>query len=377
MSLITYVNKIHFADDVLEEALIAETDALSVSRPFVVTDSHAAETGLIERIQDALSPRTEAVFFSETPPSPTETACEQAAELYLSSQCDGIVAFGNGAAIDLAKAMSILATHDGVLSSYAAIEGGVERIKDILPPLIAIPTTAGTGSEVGRSAVITLSDGRKLGFISPYLLPNVAICDPTLTLEMTPELTAGTGMDALSHCVETYVATAYNPPADGIALDGLGRAAANIRRAVEDGNDLSARREMLAAAMNGALAFQKGLGGVHALSHALGSVADKELHHGTLNAILLPHVLEFNAPAVCERYGAMKRVMNLPQECNFADAIADLNVQLRLPSSLSELGITKQTIKRAAPIAEKDHANRTNPRRANAQDYHNIMEAAL
>ncbi len=377
MSLITYVNKIHFADDILEEALIAEAQALSVSRPFIVTDKHAVESGLIERIQDALSPYKDAVFFSDIPASPTEEACQKAAELYRFSECDGIVAFGNGDAIDLAKATSILATHDGGLASYAAIEGGVERIKNILPPLIAIPTTAGTGSEVGRSAVITLNDGRKLGFISPYLLPKVAICDPTLTLDMTPELTAGTGMDALSHCVETYVSRAYNPPADGIALDGLGRAAANIRRAVDDGHDLSARREMLAAAMNGALAFQKGLGGVHALSHALGSAADTELHHGTLNAILLPHVLEFNAPAVCERYAAMKRVMNVPQKRKLADAISDLNTQLNLPSSLSELGITKQIIKKAAPIAEKDHANRTNPRRANAQDYHAIMSAAL
>ena len=377
MSLITYVNKIHFADNVLEEALSAEIDAFSISRPLVVTDKVMMEIGLYERVLDALSPGKTVTVFDETPSNPTESASRAAANLYQKSNCDGIIAFGGGSSIDLAKAAGILATHKNSLASYAAVEGGVERIKDILPPIIAIPTTAGTGSEVGRSAVIVLDDGRKLALISPFLIPQVAICDPTLTLDMSPALTAGTGMDAFSHCVETYVASGYNPPADGIALDGLRRAANNIERAVENGGDLAARREMLAAAMNGALAFQKGLGGVHAISHALGSASRNELHHGTINAVVLPHVLEFNAPAVREKFDELKHAIGLDPSCDFPNEIFKLNRKLNLPSRLSELGIDQKTINIAAPLAEKDHANRTNPRRASTDDYHQIMQTAL
>ena len=243
--------------------------------------------------------------------------------------------------------------------------------------MIAIPTTAGTGSEVGRGAVITFNDGRKLGLLSPYLIPNVAICDPTLTLDLPPHLTAGTGMDALTHCIETYIATAYNPPADGIALDGMRRAAANIERAVGRGSDLRARREMMAAAMNGALAFQKGLGGVHAMSHGLGAQADYALHHGTLNAILLPHMLEFNAPAVSHRYNDLKEAMGMALTVDLPDAIAALASRLGLPGRLATLGVDDRAIDQAAPLAEKDHTNGTNPRRATASDYHQLMIAAL
>ncbi|MEM7044158.1 MAG: iron-containing alcohol dehydrogenase, partial [Pseudomonadota bacterium] len=276
-----------------------------------------------------------------------------------------------------AKAVGILVSHDGPLADYAAIEGGVARIKDRLPPLIAVPTTAGTGSEVGRGAVITLDDGRKLGLLSPYLIPKVAICDPTLTLDLPPLLTAATGMDALTHCIETYIATAYNPPADGIALDGLRRAAAFIERAVEKGRDLLARREMMAAAMNGALAFQKGLGGVHAMSHGLGAQSQYRLHHGMLNAVLLPPMLAFNAPAVAERYADLGRVMGLKPSADLAEAIDSLNARLGLPSRLGDMGVDKQAIERAAPLAEKDHTNGTNPRRANADDYRGLMYASL
>jgi len=222
-----------------------------------------------------------------------------------------------------------------------------------------------------------LADGRKLGFLSPHLIPVVAICDPTLTLDLPAHLTAGTGMDALTHCVETYIATAYNPPADGIALDGLKRAAANLERAVEKGCDLVARREMMAAAMNGALAFQKGLGGVHAMSHALGGITGYRLHHGTLNAVLLPHVLEFNAPAVSHRYGDLKQAMGLPANADLPAEIEGLTRRIGLPVKLGDMGVDEPAIECAAPLAEKDHTNGTNPRRAGAEDYHKLMHAAL
>ncbi len=377
MTLINYLTRIHFADYVLEDALPAEVAALGMTRPMVVTDQGVVASGLVERLLDALGASHEATLFADTPSNPTEAASLAAAETYRENGCDGLIGFGGGSSIDLAKAAGLIVSHGGCLGSYAAIEGGTARIRDILPPLIAVPTTAGTGAEVGRAAVIVLGDGRKLGLVSPYLIPSVAICDPSLTLGLPPGLTAGTGMDALTHCVETYTATCYNPPADGIAIDGLRRAAANIERAVENGADLDARREMMAAAMNGALAFQKGLGGVHAISHALGGLPGYSLHHGTLNAVLLPHVMAFNAPAIAGRYPALRQAMGLPADADIGAAIVRLNERLGLPAGLAEMGVDEAAIERAAPLAEKDHTNGTNPRRATAADYRELMRVAL
>ncbi|MCB1451293.1 MAG: iron-containing alcohol dehydrogenase [Nitratireductor sp.] len=377
MSLINYLTRIHFADGVLEHAVQAEIAAHEISRPMIVTDRGLVETGLVDRLVHALPRGVVHVMFSDTPANPTEDAAIQASRFYIENECDSIIAMGGGSALDLGKAAGLLASHGGELASYAAIEGGVKRIRPVIPPLIAIPTTAGTGSEVGRAAVIVLSDGRKLGFISEYMIPRVAICDPTLTLTLPPLLTAGTGMDALTHCIETYCATAYNPPADGIAMDGLRRAAANIERAVEKGSDINARREMMAAAMNGALAFQKGLGGVHAMSHALGGLPGYHLHHGTLNSVLLPHILDFNAPAVAHKYSQLKQAMNLPEKADIAEAVFSLGKRLGLPSTLGGMGVDLAGINAAAPLAEKDHTNSTNPRRASAGDYLEIMQKAL
>ena len=377
MSLINYLTKIHFADGVLQEALQAETGLLSITRPLVVTDRGVEQSGLLQRLLEALGPAADPVVFNDTPSNPTEAAARSAAELYSMEGCDGIVAFGGGSSIDLAKAAGLIASHGGDLVDYAAIEGGVGRIRDVIPPLIAIPTTAGTGSEVGRATVIVLDDGRKLGILSPYLIPRVAICDPTLTLGLPPMLTAGTGMDAITHCVETYIATSFNPPADGIAIEGLKRGYANIVRAVENGSDIKARREMMASAMNGALAFQKGLGGVHAISHALGGLHGYSLHHGTLNAVLLPFILVFNEPAVADRYPALRQAMGLDGNADLPDAIRRLNERLGLPSGLGEMGVDDAAIELAAPLAEKDHTNGTNPRRATADDYRAIMQEAM
>jgi 4-hydroxybutyrate dehydrogenase len=214
----------------------------------------------------------EAPQFLDVPPNPTETAVEAALAVYKQDGCDGVVAIGGGSPIDLAKGVALLATHDGPLERYAAILGGLPLIGPAVAPMIAIPTTAGTGAEVGRAALLTLNDGRKLGFISPYLIPKRAICDPELTLGLPAGLTAATGLDALSHCIETLFSPRYNPPAEAIALDGASRIWRNLERAAQNGGDLGARTELMMGALEGGLTFQKGLGAVHALSHALGGL---------------------------------------------------------------------------------------------------------
>ncbi|HSA80160.1 MAG TPA: iron-containing alcohol dehydrogenase, partial [Geminicoccaceae bacterium] len=304
MSLISYLTRIHFADGVVEEALAAELDQLGIDRPLIVTDKGVAAAGLVERVKDALPASTTPVVSEGSPTKPSETGAATLAELYRECACDGLIALGGGTIIDLAKIVALLVSHHAPLGAFAAAGGRLGLIRDVLPPVIAIPTTAGSGAEVVGGTGVALANGQTLRLSSPYLIPKVAICDPTLTVSLPRALTAGTGMDALSHCIETFVATAYNPPADGIALDGIARAALYLERAVQDGRDLTARREMMAAALNGALALQKGLGGVHAISHALGALEGYELHHGTLNAVLLPYMLEYNAPAVGDRYAA-------------------------------------------------------------------------
>lgn len=377
MSMINYLTRIHFADGIVEDALKAECKGQGIKHALIVTDQGVIAAGLLDQVLEALPCDMQATVFDETPQNPTERAGQAGLRCYEKNKCDGLIAIGGGSSIDLAKVVALLASHGGELSSYVAIEGGIARIRDILPPLIAIPTTAGTGSEVGRGAIIVLNDQRKLAIISPYLVPSVAICDPVLTVSLPAHLTAATGMDALAHCVETYVATAYNPPADGIAIEGLKRAARHIRRATSHGDDLGARREMMASALNGALAFQKGLGGVHAMSHALGGLPGHKLHHGTLNAILLPHVLRFNAPAVGDRYPALNEAMGLAGDADTASAVAELTAELGLPLTLGELGVTESDIDIAAPLAVIDHTNSTNPRKAGAADYHDLLGRAL
>lgn len=381
MSLISYLTKVHFADGVLEEALPAEVTALGIRRPLIITDRDIAGAGLLDRAIDALPRTATPHLFAAVDRRPTEATVRTAVTGYRLHKADGLIGLGGGSVIDVAKAIALAVSHDEPLVTYAAIEGGIARIADRLPPLIAIPTTAGTGSEVGRTAMIIVDGHGKLSFTSPYLVPKVAICDPTLTHGLTADLTAGTGMDALSHCLESYLATAYNPPADGIARDGLTRAAANLERAVTHGGDRTARREMMAAAMNGSLAAEKGFGAVHALASALGglggSAHDDRLHHGTVSAVLLPHVLEFNAPAVSDRFDAVRQAFGLSDRADLPTALSKLGDRLGLPGSLSALDVDEADLEDAASRAAADPVSRTNPRKARADDYLAMLRAAF
>ncbi|BCO27724.1 1,3-propanediol dehydrogenase [Rhodoferax lithotrophicus] len=378
MALIYYVTQVQFEFGAIQ-LLQAECQRSGISRPLIVTDAGVKAAGILQKALDALTGMTVAVF-DQTPSNPTEAAVRAAAALYTQQQCDGLIAVGGGSSIDCAKGVAIAATHTGPLSHYATIEGGSARITERVAPLIAVPTTAGTGSEVARGAILIVDDHRKLGFHSWHLVPKTAICDPELTLGLPPLLTAATGMDAIAHCMETFMAPAFNPPADGIALDGLARGWAHIERATRNGADREARLNMMSASMQGAMAFQKGLGCVHSLSHSLGGV-NPRLHHGTLNALFLPAVIAFNAAAESlqkeKRLARMAHAMGLDSASDIGQAIQAMNTRLCLPTGLAAMGVTEDQFEAIIAGAMADHCHKTNPRIATADDYRQMLSQAM
>ena len=378
MATIHYITQIQF-DFGAVQLLAQECARVGITRPLVVTDAGVRAAGVLQKALDALAGLPVAVF-DQTPSNPTEAAVRSATKLYRANACNGLVAVGGGSAIDCAKGIAIAATHDGPLMHYATIEGGSPRITDRVAPLIAVPTTSGTGSEVARGAILIVDDQRKLGFHSWHLVPKAALCDPELTLGLPPQLTAATGMDAIAHCMETFMSAAFNPPADGIALDGLGRAWAHIERATKDGSDREARLNLMSASMQGAMAFQKGLGCVHSLSHSLGGV-DPRLHHGTLNALFLPAVVAFNAGAESvqkdQRLQRMAQAMHLDGPGDIGEAIRDMNARLGLPKGLAEVGVTAAQFEAIIDGAMADHCHKTNPRLASREDYRAMLDAAM
>ena len=373
MALIAYLSRIQF-DFGSVGLLAAELDALGVRRPLLATDAGVASAGLLARVQAALGGGDAAAVFAETPGNPTEEAVLAALALYREAGCDGVVAVGGGSPMDLGKAVALLATHPGPLEGYGVLQGGTARITGALAPVVAIPTTAGTGSEVGRACSITLRRGRKVACVSPHLIPRVALCDPDLTLGLPPRLTAATGMDALSHGVEAFLSSRVNPPADAIALDCVRRVCRSLERACRDGADREARWQMLMAALEGGLTFQKGLGAVHALSHPLGELG---LHHGTLNAVLMPAVLRFNESHAADKYPALRAAMDLPPGEDVAAHVSALRARLGLPGSLRELGVPATAIPAIAEAAAGDHLSETNPRPTTVADYARLLAESM
>ncbi|MBV8379231.1 MAG: iron-containing alcohol dehydrogenase [Paucibacter sp.] len=384
MPLIQYLTQIQLEAGA-SRLLPAECERIGIKRPLIVSDAGVRAAGVLDLALTAYrAAHGEPPVFDATPPNPTEAAVRAAAHLYAQARCDGLVAIGGGSSIDLAKGVAIAATHAWPLAQYATIEGGAARITAAVAPVIAMPTTAGTGSEVARGAILIVDDGRKLGFHNWVLLPKAALCDPELTLGLPPRLTAATGMDAIAHCMETFMAPAFNPPADGIALEGLRRGWAHIETATRDGRDLGARLQMMSASLHGALAFQKGLGCVHSLSHALGGLMPG-LHHGTLNAIFLPAVIRFNA--VHPHLQADTRLQRMAHAMGMADvdaggeavakAVAAMNARLALPSGLAALDVSERLFDRIIERALVDHCHKTNPREASAADYRAMLAASM
>lgn len=366
MALIQYNVKVQFDFGALR-LLPEELAAHGAKKPLVVSDPGVAAAGLLERV---LAQIPAGKPFLETPSNPTQAAAEAAFEAYRSGGCDSLVAVGGGSAMDLAKAAAVLTTNEGPLERYAFYNAGMAFPPKLPVPLFVVPTTAGTGSEVARSAVLVFSSGRKsLLFTTPGTV-RCAILDPELTLGLPAAITAATGMDALAHCVETFCSPRVNPPADAIALDGLRRIARNLERAVQQGADRQARWEMMMAAMEGALAFQKGMGAVHALSHPLGTLG---LHHGTLNAVLLPHVVDYNASFLREKLAAMAEAVGAPVPA----WLARLNERVGMPSGLAAMGVPRGRIGHFAAEALADSSHATNPRPMERADYERVLQAAL
>ena len=349
-----------------------------IQRPLVCTDRGLVELGMVNALTESAGNEAIVTIFDETPENPTQAAVEAAVETYRRAECNGVVAFGGGSSMDLAKAVTLAATHDGDLLKYTAGLGGVKKIGPVAP-LIAIPTTAGTGSEVSSGAVIIMNNGEKLILASRHLVPRVAICDPLLTIGLPPRLTAATGMDAITHCIEALLSPQVNPPAEAVACDGIERGVRNghLLGAVRDGNDRDARWHMMMAATEGAMAFSKGLGAVHSMSHACGADQTLQLHHGTLNAVILPTVLNFNKDHVGEKYARLNTAMGLDSSADPAQFICTLNAALGLPSSLGEMGVRAEAIPALAEHAAKDVCTFTNPRACSAADYEELFKVAL
>ena len=361
MDQLNYINKPLFGhgsvghvSEVLRE--------MGISKPLICTDPGLKDIGMLDQVRNLISNEFTPVVFDQTPANPTQEAVELAFEKYNTEGCDGIIGLGGGSSIDLGKAVAVLVKNGGTIDEYSINEGGMEKIKETAP-LLAIPTTSGTGSEVSSGSVIIMNDGRKLILVSPLLIPDKALCDPDLTLGLPPLLTAGAGMDALTHCIEAILSPVIDPPAEAVGLDGVEKAygEGNLIKAVKDGSDKEARWNMMMASTEGAMAFTKGLGAVHSMSHAVGARKDLKVHHGTLNGVILPTILRFNKDHVGNKYKKIAKAMNLNEDANLAEAIEELNSEIGLPKNLKEMGVTEDMIPWLAEHCMGDPCTFTNP----------------
>jgi 4-hydroxybutyrate dehydrogenase len=366
MPIILYNTKVQF-DFGAVRLLGAELSLAKVRKPLVVADPGVVRAGLVARLG-----LPDPVVFDGVEPNPTEAGAVEGARLYKDAGCDGVIGLGGGSSMDQAKAIAVLATNPPPLEAYAFHKAGVTPPSTPTAPLFLVPTTAGTGSEVARAAVLVFNSGKKSLVFMPAGSTRCAILDPELTLGLPPGVTAATGMDAMAHCVETFCSPAINPPADAIARDGLRRLARHIERAVADGNDREARWNMMMGAMEGALAFQKGMGAVHALSHPLGELG---LHHGTLNAVLMPHVLRWNAPALTEKFAVMQDMLGIGAG-DVPAFFSALNERLGLPANLRALGVPAEALPHVAAAAMADSSHPTNPVPMTTAHYREVLQAA-
>jgi 4-hydroxybutyrate dehydrogenase len=353
--------------------------AAGITRPLLVTDRGLADLpvtqGTLDRMEAAGLGRA---MFSDVDPNPTGENVDAGLAVYRAGGHDGVIAFGGGSGLDLGKVLAFMAGQTRPIWDFEDIGDWWTRADaDAIHPIVAVPTTAGTGSEVGRASVITKADtAEKKIIFHPKILPAVVICDPELTVSMPASITAGTGMDAFAHCLEAYCSPHYHPMSQGIALEGMRLVKEYLPVAYETGSDIDARAHMMSAAMMGATAFQKGLGAIHALSHPIG--AQHHTHHGTTNAVVMQPVLRFNENAVRGRLDAAAAYLGVEGGYDgFYDFIGALNERLGIPKSLTAMGVTDPDIDRLLRDALADPSTGGNPIKMNEANTRKLLEECL
>jgi len=377
-----YPTRVLFGVDAIKD-LGAEAKKLGAKRALIVSDPGVTRAGLVEPVAEALREAgLESARFDGISSNPTEAEAQHAASAYRDARADCVISVGGGAALDVGKLVRILVTETLPLAEYDDAIGGDSKMRAQFPPMLAIPTTAGTGSEVGRSAVATIAaTGKKTIFFHPLLIPNVAILDPRMTQGLPAKITAATGFDALTHAIEAYLAKGDHPMADAIALKAIQLVSKNLERAVKTGLDLEARGAMLKASMMGAVAFQKGLGVCHSLAHPLGAVHD--MHHGLANALCLPATLDFNRSAAPARVAEVARRLGvraedsetLAFECS--GAVRALRQKVGLPDGLSAVGIEEHHVHELAKLAFEDGCHHSSPRACTEHDMEQLYRASM
>ena len=374
----SYPTAVKFGAGRIKELPAALAQA-GITRPLLVTDRGLASMAITQQTLDIMD---EAGFgraiFAEVDPNPTELNLAAGVEAYKAGGHDGVIAFGGGSGLDLGKMVAFMAGQTRPIWDFEDIGDWWTRADaDAIAPIIAVPTTAGTGSEVGRASVITNSETHvKKIIFHPKVLPTVVISDPELTVGMPKFITAGTGLDAFAHCVEAFSSPFYHPMSQGIALEGMRLVVENLPRAYADGTDLEARANMMAAAAMGAVAFQKGLGAIHALSHPIGAVFNT--HHGTTNAVCMPAVLELNAPLIADRFDSAASYIGVSGGFDgFRSFVQEFNDSFAIPRKLREMGATLDKIDELVPAALADPSCGGNPVELNEANVRALFEAVI
>jgi alcohol dehydrogenase class IV len=365
--------KVQFGFGVIE-ILSAELRELGINRPLFITDQGVVKCGVFSKVREAIPANAEAAVFDETPENPTVGGVEGAFARYRSLGCNGIVAVGGGSVIDTSKAVSMLAGHS---KPFAYYHDHPEEITSSAAPIVAIPTTAGTGSEATRGAGIHPdSKSRSSGISSEYLVPKTAICDVDLTLSLPAGLTAATGMDALTHHMEAFLVNMFHPMCDGIALQGISLIHHSLEKAVNH-PDLESRSRMLIASLMGAVAFQKGLGVVHSLAHPLSSLLDT--HHGLANAVNIPYGMEFNITGSEHKFKQIASALQLKKESG-EEAVRylfELNEKIHIPRNLAYIGVKSEHIETLSVLALADFAHPNNPKPVTQENFKQLYLKAL
>mgnify|MGYP006258421217 FL=1 len=335
-------------------------DTLGIKNPLIVTDPGLLQTSIIDEINSGLSSNTQ--IYSDVQGNPTGSNVTNGVKVFLEGNHDGVIAIGGGSGMDAGKGIAFLAHQSRPLWDFEDIGDWWTRAdSSVIKPIIAIPTTAGTGSEVGRAAVFLNEENYKKKIIfHPKMLPQIAILDPSLTLNLPKSITAGTGMDALAHCIEAYSSPFYHPMAEGTALEGLRLVKENIQEVYHNGNNVEARSHMLVASMMGAAAFQKGLGAIHSVTHPVNSLY--KTHHGTTNGTVMPFVLNYNRSTIEEKFTRLANFLDIKNGFEgIVDWIIELKKEMEIPETLKDMGVNEGDEIKLAPLAQEDPSTGANP----------------